>query len=46
MSKWVEGVCKEEWRGKEEGNSFSREGQRTAEKLRRRSGGFGWGGPT
>lgn len=42
----MEGVCKEEWRGKEEGNSFSREGQRTAEKLRRRSGGFGWGGPT
>lgn len=37
----MEGACKEEWRGKEEGNSFSREGQRTAEKLRRRSGGFG-----
>ncbi len=32
LSEWVEGVCKEERRGKEEGNSFSREGQRTAEE--------------
>jgi len=51
LCEWVEGVCEEEWRGKEEGNSFSREGLRTAEMLkrrRRRSGGDwdGWGGPT
>jgi len=31
LCEWVEGVCEEEWRGKEEGNSFSREGLRTAE---------------
>lgn len=39
MREWVEGVCEEAWRGKEEGNSFSREWLRTAEKLR--SGGDG-----
>lgn len=43
LCEWVEGVCEEEWRGKEEGNSFSREGLRTAEKLRRREE-WGWWG--